>query len=482
MTDYTDRYKLLRLTEDDLSVDSFKFSDADRVLMDTLFYLGVEGHHHTGGAASGTAPDTAPNLTLDTTTGSIPASTRVYYKFTYVDGSGIETSPSPESYVDTPSLINEPAAPTLLTSTTGGSLQPGNYFYALSAYQTYTTVETAAENSAYISVPYLTSTNTITIDLPILPSGATGFNVYRRGPQNTGYRYLTSVDLNVATPPTTFVDNGSYTEDQDRPLPTTNGTTSFNSVEVAIPGATPSLPLGYSWRIYRTYVSGDYTNSLLTTSTSLTYTDLGAATSVGQPPSAGTSVGSPSKILLTNAAEVQGTLPTANIENFTTAIQALIDASTILASKVSYQGNLDLASANVEAALDELDNEKLSRFGGVRHGMVTVGNAGSSSTISLAYGNVVRYTLNSATCAFTFPTVTDVQAGATPTVFAHEFWLVLQQDTTGSRLVTWPSGKIKWPGGTVPTLSTGVGKIDVFRFMSPDMGTSWFGVAWGIGF
>ncbi len=481
MSEYTPRFNLLRLTTDDLSEDSFKFSDADRVLIDTLLYMGAEGHHHTGGAASLNAPDTAADLTLDTTTGSIPASTRVYYKYTYVDASGIETSASPESWVDTPSLVAQPAAPGLSTSTTGGTLQPGNYFYALSAYQDFTTVDTTANNPAYISVGYITATNTITLDLPVLPSGASGFNVYRRGPQNTGYRYLTSIAMDVATPPTMFVDDGGYIEDQDRPLPTSNNTTSLNSVEVAIPGATPVLPLGYSWRIYRTYNSGDYTNSLLVTTTDLTYIDIGAGTSVGQPPSAGSGVGSPSKVLLTDAAEVQGTLPTANIAGFSAAIQTLIDAATILATKVSYAGNTDLASTTVEAALDELDIEKLSRFGGVRHGMVTVGNSGSSATISLAYGNVVRYTLNASPVAFTFPTVSAPGTGATPTVFAHEFWLILTQDGTGSRLVTWPVG-VKWPAGAAPTLSTAAGKVDVFRFMSPDMGTSWYGVAWGIGF
>jgi hypothetical protein len=42
--------------------------------------------------------------------------------------------------------------------------------------------------------------------------------------------------------------------------------------------------------------------------------------------------------------------------------------------------------------------------------------------------------------------------------------LILKQDTTGSRTVTWWSG-ITWPGGVVPTLSTAVGKIDVFTFL-----------------
>lgn len=44
------------------------------------------------------------------------------------------------------------------------------------------------------------------------------------------------------------------------------------------------------------------------------------------------------------------------------------------------------------------------------------------------------------------------------------FLVVLVQDATGSRTVTWWTG-ILWPGGTVPTLTTTAGKADVFSFI-----------------
>lgn len=44
------------------------------------------------------------------------------------------------------------------------------------------------------------------------------------------------------------------------------------------------------------------------------------------------------------------------------------------------------------------------------------------------------------------------------------FLIVLVQDGTGSRTVTWWSG-ILWPGGTVPTLTTTANKADVFSFI-----------------
>jgi hypothetical protein len=44
------------------------------------------------------------------------------------------------------------------------------------------------------------------------------------------------------------------------------------------------------------------------------------------------------------------------------------------------------------------------------------------------------------------------------------FLVVLQQDATAGRTVTWWTG-ILWPGGTIPTLTTTANKRDVFSFM-----------------
>ena len=44
------------------------------------------------------------------------------------------------------------------------------------------------------------------------------------------------------------------------------------------------------------------------------------------------------------------------------------------------------------------------------------------------------------------------------------FTIILKQDGTGSRTVTWWSG-IKWAGGSAPTLTTTAGKYDVVTFL-----------------
>jgi len=73
-----------------------------------------------------------------------------------------------------------------------------------------------------------------------------------------------------------------------------------------------------------------------------------------------------------------------------------------------------------------------------------------------------RIVLNN-NCTLTFPT-----AG-----FGKSFTLVLVQDATGGRTVTWPAGT-KWAGGTAPTLSSGASKIDWLAFACSD-GSNWVG-------
>lgn len=92
----------------------------------------------------------------------------------------------------------------------------------------------------------------------------------------------------------------------------------------------------------------------------------------------------------------------------------------------------------------------------------TVGASGAAVTlpdVSAATIHVVTLTAN---CTFTFPAAS---AG-------KSFTLVLQQDATGSRTVTWPVGT-RWPGGVAPTLTTTANAVDYVTFLSP--ATDWHG-------
>lgn len=327
MAGLTSRYGLQKLSRGDtLAQSGYKFSDRDRDVMDQLLYLGAEGHRHTGDAAVVEEPDTAASLTLSASGGSIPGGTRVFYKYTWVDDQGQESIASPEAYVDTPDPVQPPAAPSLSRSASGGTLNAGNYYYVLSAYVGSNTSETRATATNYITAQS-GSTNTITLTLPNLPSGADGFNVYRRSPGQSQYHWLIDVDMTVATPPTQYVDDGSDQENCDRGLPATNTSNSSYSVIVTLPGATPAVPGdGYTWKIYRTYVNGNYENSFLhhvveTVSegddTTVAYhEDVGTSTFSGQPPTSSETASAPSQIELEDAAEVQGRLPVGLVAGF----------------------------------------------------------------------------------------------------------------------------------------------------------------------
>ena len=96
--------------------------------------------------------------------------------------------------------------------------------------------------------------------------------------------------------------------------------------------------------------------------------------------------------------------------------------------------------------------------------VVELGALGATET--LPEGSLITGTLD-ANCTLTFP---EASLGKT-------FELVLTQDATGSRLVTWPVS-VKWPASTAPTLTTTATKRDRLRFVCHD-GTNWLGLAIG---
>lgn len=311
MADLTEHYGFQVLAAgDDWSLNGYKFLDADRRHLDALLYQALS-HTHGAATAAQADPTAAPTLVQAATGGALPAGTRIYYKFTWVDGNGLETAPSPEAYVDTPAALADPAAPTLVQATTGGFLLPGNYSYVLSAYKGANTAESRAPNAAFITVPTGTSTNEITLTMPSVPTGADGFNVYRRKPGGSQYQYLGS----VLAATTTFVDDGTHVEDCDRTLPVSNTTNASNKVTATV----PTVPAGYTWRLYRTYVLAQYASSLLHWVVEETsegsgvitpdYEDVGYATLAGQPPASSQLQVGPGKINLTLGDEVEGRLP-----------------------------------------------------------------------------------------------------------------------------------------------------------------------------
>jgi len=91
-------------------------------------------------------------------------------------------------------------------------------------------------------------------------------------------------------------------------------------------------------------------------------------------------------------------------------------------------------------------------------------NSSTAITLALTNGTVQIITLTG-NATITMPTAT---AG-------KSFILLLKQDGTGSRTVTWST--VKWPAGTAPTITSTASKQDIFSFFAD--GTNWYGTTVG---
>lgn len=303
---------------DSLADNNYAFINQDVKFLDRILQRDAN-HDHSGVGASIADPGVAPSLVLDSAAGDIPAGTTVRYKFTYVDVNGLETAGSPEATVTTAAAVVTPGGPGLTSLDTGGTLLGGTYFYQLSAYTVTNNQETRGGTKNSITVAFATATNVITLTLPSLPTGADGFNVYRRAPGETNYNYIASIDMTVATPPTTYTDDGTASPNCSRQPVQSNQTNATNQVTVSLPGATPTTPAGVTWKVYRTFTLGDYGSSLLhwvveetfegSGVIDPTFLDTGLGTMLGSPPTNTQVLGQPGKIDMTDAAEIEGTPP-----------------------------------------------------------------------------------------------------------------------------------------------------------------------------
>lgn len=132
-----------------------------------------------------------------------------------------------------------------------------------------------------------------------------------------------------------------------------------------------------------------------------------------------------------------------------------------LKAGATFSGTLAMADNLITQALLKDYGEEVNAIGTVT----------TALAINLESGNIVTATLGGN------PTATIANPPATGK--AGSFTLVLTQDGTGSRAVTWPAS-VKWAGGTAPTLSTAAGAVDILTFVTVNAGTTWYGFAAGI--
>jgi hypothetical protein len=296
---YTQFFGLIELgSGDSFSTNSYQFSTTNMVVIDALLAQGAEFHHHDGLSAAQYNPSSAPGLIQSATGGALPAGTTVYYEYTYVNSVGLETAPSPTGTITTPSAIATPAAPSLSPTTGTGSLVAGVYNYVVSGYLNTSTNETLPSTQATTT---LSATGEITISW-MVPSGATGVNIYRQDPTDTQLLFLTSETAST----TSLIDNGTLSPNCDR-TPATSNTTNTSS---QVTGTIVAPPSDWTANVYRTTTAGAWGGSQIVTGlTGTAFTDTGAATLGATPPTASRVPSDPPKVNLTNGAEVQGILP-----------------------------------------------------------------------------------------------------------------------------------------------------------------------------
>lgn len=305
---------------DRFSDNDYQYTSADRRSIDLKLYLGAEGHKHTGEGIDLFDPETAPTLVLSNTGGVLPGGATVRYRFTWVSLEGEETAASPEASVMTSEKVATPGLPGLAQSTTGGSLLSGSYFYLLTAWEGVPTQETTPTSRVYSVMPSGVNTGEILLELPPLPVGADGFNVYRKGPGDSQY-FLLDTLATGATPSSSYVDSGVVEPDCNRIPPRQNTTGSSSSVVVTLPEAVPEDAVG--WKLYRTFSTGAWDSSLLSLVVEETsegsgvitneFLDVGTTTGVGRFPETSQVTPSPSKIDLTDGSHVQGSLPPGSV-------------------------------------------------------------------------------------------------------------------------------------------------------------------------
>lgn len=273
-----------------LAKNGFAALDSDRVTLDAILFA-LASHEHDDGSAL-TGPTGPPTLTVNEGGGNLPPGTNFFYRVSHIDRWGLETEAGPEAQAVSPSSLDRPSG-VVLDVLSGGNLPIGRHGYAITYVDLANGRETGVSAMSTVSLSASSGRRVqVTFDEP--PEG-TAAVVYRMRPGQTRLFHLATLEEEN----TSFVDDGSLSEDQTRIAPRFNTTGHTASVTVDI-GSLPEHASG--WRIYRTSQSGNYSPSSLVATVVQTeeetggpivteWTDDGSGLFSGHPREASSSMG-----------------------------------------------------------------------------------------------------------------------------------------------------------------------------------------------
>ena len=145
-------------------------------------------------------------------------------------------------------------------------------------------------------------------------------------------------------------------------------------------------------------------------------------------------------------------------------------AVTATAAQINY---LDITTLGTTAASKAVtaDANGVIKFDNGLQEESTALTSGTTVALDLNAGTVFTITLahNIGTFNWTNP------AGSG---YASTFTLIVTQDGTGSRTISWPAA-VDWGSATAPTLTTTAAGVDVFVFTTVDGGTTYYGFTAG---
>jgi hypothetical protein len=154
-----------------------------------------------------------------------------------------------------------------------------------------------------------------------------------------------------------------------------------------------------------------------------------------------------------------------DIKSSTATALTLSGADVTVAGDLTVTGN-DIKSSSATAMSmsgADVSMQGNTSFKNYTEGVVAIGTVGATHTFDLTNGTVQTATLTSGTAAtFTMPTAT---AG-------KSFVFFVKQPASGSTTTATFTG-VKWSGGTAPTITATLGRLDVISFFAD--GTNWYG-------